>query len=132
MIAGRAEQILVVECVCCRQLYYPDRSFNDAFDAAILGAEKYVVCAVCELNVPDSMRTDDYKRRWRRAMEAHLRTEKLGLLVALSSLMEMVSKTETDELFREVYKRLQICYPDKTLPEMKMAGDELRRLLGKR
>ena len=65
-------------------------------------------------------------------MKAHLRTEKLGLLVALSSLMEMRSGTETDALFREVYGRLQICYPDKTLPEMKMAGDEIRRFLGKK
>lgn len=131
MMAGRAEPILAVECVCCRQMYHPDRSFNDAFDTAILGTERYVVCAVCELNVPDNLRTYDYKRRWRRAMDEHLRTEKLGFLVALSSLMEMASKTETDDLFREVYKHLQICYPDKTLPEMKMAGDQLRRLLRK-
>jgi len=131
MTAGRAEQILAFG-VRVLPMYHPDRSFNDAFDAAILGAERYVVCPVCELNVPDSMRTDDYKRRWRRAMEAHLRTEKLGLLAALSSLMEMGSKTKTDELFREVYRRLQICYPDKTLREMKMAGDELRYLLGKK
>jgi hypothetical protein len=131
MIAGRAEQILAWECTCCRQLYGPNRSFDDAFNAAILGAEKYVVCPACELNVPDSMRTDGYKRRWRLAMEAHLQTEQLGLLVAISSLMDMGSNVETDELFREVYKRLQICYPDKTLPEMKVAGDRLRRFLRK-
>lgn len=112
MNAGHAQQILANECACCRQLYHPNRSFNDAFDAAILGAEKYVVCPVCELNVPDGMRTDDYKRRWQRAMKAHLRTEKFGLLVALSSLMEMGSRAETDEAFNEVRRRLEICYPE--------------------
>jgi hypothetical protein len=128
----RTEQILGLRCVCCTQIYHPDRSFNDAFDAEMLGTEKYVVCAVCGLNVSDSMMTDAYKRRWRLAMEAHLQSEKLGLLVAISSLMEMGSNVERDDVFRQVHKRLQICYPDKTLPEMKIAGDQLRKLLRKK
>lgn len=131
MTLGRQEQILGLECACCRQVYYPSRAVSDAVEAGILGAEKYVVCAVCGLNVPDSMRDDSYKKRWRRAMRVNLRREELSLLLALSVLTAMESSADADRLFNLVLRKLQVRYPDKTLLELKVAGDRLWRSLRK-
>jgi hypothetical protein len=131
MIAGRAELVLGLECACCTQMYYPGRAFEDAFDAKILGTDKYVVCAVCGLNVPDSMRSERYKKRWIRATRAHLRTDEFRLLAALSSLTRMQSNEETDRLFNLVLRRLQILYPNRTLPELNEAGEAVRRLMAR-
>lgn len=125
MASQRAEQILGLECACCKQTYHPERAFEDAFDAQVLGAEKYGVCAVCGLNVPDGLRDDSYRKRWRRAMRVDLEIEELRLLVALSLLTNMQSSTQADRLFNLVLRKLQVRYPDKTLLELKVAGDRL-------
>jgi hypothetical protein len=75
------------------------------------------------------MRTEGYEKRWIRATGAHLRREELRLLVSLSLLTGTKSSAKTDRLFNLVLRRLQIHYPDKTLPELKEAGDTLRRLI---
>jgi hypothetical protein len=129
MTSGRPEQIVGLECACCRQMYHPGQALNDAFDTQVLGAEKYVVCAVCGLNVPDSMRDSSYKKRWRRARTVDLRIEELRLLVSLSLLTSMESSVEADRLFNLVLRRLQGRYPDKTLLELKVAGDRLCKSL---
>jgi hypothetical protein len=102
---------------------------RDALEAAIIGTDKYVECAVCGLNVPDGLRDPSYERRWRRAMESHLQREEYGLLVALSVVTRMRSGAETDSLFDAILRKLQVHYPAKTLPELIESGDRLRRLL---
>jgi hypothetical protein len=34
-------------CKCCRQPYYPNKSFRDKLEALILGAERYAICPLC-------------------------------------------------------------------------------------
>jgi hypothetical protein len=129
MSTGRPEQILGLQCVCCRQTYHPATAAHDALEARILGTDEYVECAVCGLNVPDELRDGSYPKRWRHAMRKELRREEFRLLVALSILTGMKSGAETDSLFDAILRKLQVHYPGKTLPELMESGDRLRRLL---
>jgi hypothetical protein len=58
-------------------------------------------------------------------MRVDLEIEELRLLVALSLLTNMQSSTQADRLFNLVLRKLQVRYPDKTLLELKVAGDRL-------
>jgi hypothetical protein len=110
-------------------MYHPDRAFDDGFDAQVLGTDAFVVCAICGLNVPDSMRDQGYKERWHRAMRRHLRQERYRMLLSLALLIQMEPNAYINGLFDFVVRRLEAHYPEKTLPELIDAGDKLLRLL---
>ncbi len=132
MIRGSPSQILGLECVCCTQVYYPTKTFADQLEAELLGTDDYVVCPICGANVPEDVRDDAYKKRWHLAMKGYLRRPELRLLIALSLLTRVKSTTVTDKVFDLVLRRLNTHYPDKTLWELKAAGDELCEFLKKR
>jgi hypothetical protein len=131
MSTGRSDRILGLQCVCCRQTYHPAIAAQDALEGGIFGTDKYVECAVCGLSVPDGMRDRSYEKRWRRAMKSHLQREEFGLLVALSIVTGMRSTAETDSLFDAILRKLQVHYPDKTLPELTESGNRLRKHLSR-
>ena len=118
-------------CACCKQMYEPDRAYDDAFDAHIMGTDEFVVCAICGLNVPDSLRDQAYENRWRRAMREHLREVKFKMLISLAVLVQMEPDDNTNRLFDFVVRKLQVHYPERTLPELISAGSDLLRLLNK-
>ena len=92
-------QQLGLECACCGQIYHPDKALEDGFEASVFGAEQYVVCPICGMNVPDDLRGENYKTRWKRATIRMLLTPNVHLLVALSLLMEGRSTPVADKFF---------------------------------
>lgn len=45
-------------CNCCRQPYYPNKSWEDRIQAIIFGAEEYVICPLCTQEVPKEILSD--------------------------------------------------------------------------
>ena len=118
-------QQLGLECACCGQIYHPDKALEDGFEASVFGAEQYVVCPICGMNVPDDLRGENYKTRWKRATIRMLLTPNVHLLVALSLLMEGRSTPVADKFFGALVDKLHAQYPNKSLPELLGAGNQV-------
>ena len=62
-------------CNCCRQPYYPNKSWEDRIQAIIFGAEEYVICPLCTQEVPQEILSDaGYRAR------CHYKVERLRAL----------------------------------------------------
>jgi hypothetical protein len=54
-------------CNCCRQPYYPGKSWEDCLRAVVFGTEKYSICPVCTQSPPqDVFDSPAYRARCRR------------------------------------------------------------------
>src|SRR5437868_3804953 len=121
-------QEVALECTCCLQRYYPDKALNDAVAAALFGAELYSVCPVCGQNAGDDLLDDGYKSRWRRTIRKQLSDTRHTLLMFLSLILSK-QVPSTDKVFTKALMELQQLYPDKTLVELKLLGDEALRYM---
>jgi len=116
------QQLVSLQCICCEQVYHPDKVLADLVESRLFGAEPYVVCPVCEQNVPDELRNQSYRRRWREALIRQFDDKRL-LLVALLAIY-LHNGLSGDEAFDKALKDAQNAYPDKTIHQLKAIGDE--------
>lgn len=130
-LAVAALQQVGLQCACCRQIYHPNRASEDTVESALFGADEYVVCPICEMNVPSGMRDAKYKKRCRRVMKLRFGTADYRLLMELSALANHPPTPERDNLFNLTLRRAQIRFPDKTWPELKQLGDALVKFMAK-
>ena len=57
-------------CNCCRQPYYPNKSWQDQLEAAFLGTERYAICPVCTQAPPEHIFSNAaYRKRCRYQVE---------------------------------------------------------------
>jgi hypothetical protein len=60
-------QEVQLQCNCCGQPYYPNKSWEDRIRAIVFGAEKYAMCPLCTQAVPDDLfRDEGYRQRCHR------------------------------------------------------------------
>jgi hypothetical protein len=131
LVVSSALQMIGLECACCRQIYHPNKAFHDKIEASVFGAEPFVACPVCEMNVPDGLRDNAYNQRCRSsAVNMCLEQPDVRLLVAFSLLMDGLPIPRNDQFFDTILKGLNLRYPDKTLPQLKRSGDQLVDSLG--
>jgi uncharacterized Zn finger protein (UPF0148 family) len=129
-LAVTALQQISLQCACCRQLYRPARMFADAVESVLFERDPYVICPICEMNVPADMRHADYKLRCRRVIRLTFGKQEYKVLMALSMLANHTPTPERDSLFNLTLRKAQIQFPDKTWPELKQLGDALWKLMG--
>lgn len=120
------QQQVALQCTCCTQTYYPNRALADLVEAALFGAEPYAVCAICEQNVSEQLRTETYRKRWRQAMLPYF--DDRAVRVALLALY-LRRGLDDDVGFDIELKEAREAYPDRTINQLKSMGDEALVLL---
>jgi hypothetical protein len=95
-------------------------------EAALFGADPYVVCPICEQNVPEELQTWGYKKRWREATLPQLDDRAVRVAMLAIYLRRGLSG---DEDFDSALKHAQAAYSGKTIHELKSLGDRALLLL---
>lgn len=124
-----AVQRLGLECVCCHQIYHPAQSRDDAVEAHLFGSDPFVICPVCEMNVPDDMRGSGYRKRYRHIIIQQTNRPEWIYLIVLYVLMSKTSASGSDEVFDHVLRELHGLYPDKSLPQLQIEAEKVVGLL---